>query len=1356
MSKSKNRRGADNPKPTPTPAGLSLPKPAPRAPAVPAAPIGPVAPLFRGIDWWTFLVTTTLVMVGYMLTIAPNQTLEDSGELSVAAHYAGIPHPPGYPVWTLYTWCFIKVIPFGNVAWKAAVASAFAGALACGLVALMVSRGSSMILEGIAELKNIERRLENMLCIVSGFVSGMLIGFNGFMWSQAVIVEVYTLSVLSLMVVLLCLLRWLYAPHQHRYLYLALFTFGICFTNHQTLIVAAIGIEVLVAAANPKLGRDLFLGNSVLYIGALILKSRGHLSAFDGNPPMFVIFNCIGLLSLAAFVVLWSRTKSLLTEWRPVIVMGLLFLFGAAFYLYMAVAGMSTPPLNWGYPRTVEGFWHALSRGQYEKANPANIINDPLRFIGQIFLYFVGAVDEFNLVYLFIAIVPWLFFARMARRERAWMLGLAVVYTGLALLLLILLNPQPDRQSKDLNRVFFTASHFMISMWIGYGIALLGAVLATNYTRFRQPTLWLAGGAAAVALYSVTVVFSTEASWRERAPMVFDLTRWFDLMPLADPFSRGSAVFGLALALVALVALTMCKTRPPITLLLCLFFIMPVKSILSHWWDNEQRGHLYGYWFGHDMFTPPYQDKDGKSLYPEMDRDTVLFGGTDPGRFNPTYMIFSESFTPRKHRQAEDPDFDRRDVYLITQNALADGTYLNYIRAQYNRSEQVDPPFFVHFFKTKLVKPLDDLFLWIGDEIEISRRAGSSYFEPAHFKDLASFAARLRPGEKQDALAKQLHDRLSPSTQALLAKPAAGKALAKALAEGLNKLLRDEFEARRKVEAEANKLRDEIRELNDRANRSVITAEEHARQVGDRQGRIDNALKAYREDAKNLWHASHLTHLTFSPRLKRFIAQDLPTAARIRMGRQILEAAYSAEIAVSEGGVYPDLEILTPNVDDSQVAFNQYIQDAHRRLEHDQRFPNEPKQIKPGEDVRIDGGRVQVSGQVAVMAINGLLTKVIFDKNPDHAFYVEESFPLDWMYPHLTPYSIILKINREPLPELTEDILQRDHEFWRQYCGRTIGDWITYDTPMKEIAEWAEKVYLRRDLSGFQGDRRFIRDDNAQKAFSKLRSAIGGVYAWRINQAGADRAKQDRLIKEADYTFKQAFAFCPYSPEAIFRYVNILVPTGRIDDAIAMVQVCRKLDPEQLAVKDLLDQLQRMKAGGAGVTRQPMAAPAAPLVKPGETSLAAAAQLLSQQRTPEAVDMLDRILASTVEPGTVMAVAQQYLQLQLWPKLEAAMAKMAGMMPDSAEAHYDLAAVQAVLGSQTPAKLDEAIKTLEKAIQFSDARLAQSPGARDIRQLARTDARFTSLSPRADFKKLVPDFQPSKAPAPVPFPPPKK
>ena len=54
-----------------------------------------------------------------------------------------------------------------------------------------------------------------------------------------------------------------------------------------------------------------------------------------------------------------------------------------------------------------------------------------------------------------------------------------------------------------------------------------------------------------------------------------------------------------------------------------------------------------------------------------------------------------------------------------------------------------------------------------------------------------------------------------------------------------------------------------------------------------------------------------------------------------------------------------------------------------------------------------------------------------------------------------------------PLPELTEDIVRTDHEFWTQFSDRLIGNWSTYDTKVKDITDWVEKVYLRRNFSGF-------------------------------------------------------------------------------------------------------------------------------------------------------------------------------------------------------------------------------------------------------------------------------------------------
>src|SRR5882724_10202782 len=282
-------------------AGQKPQKPLPPTAAAPAMPAVPskVAPMFRRIDWLTFAATAVVMWVAYFLTLAPELTLQDSGELAVGSYYAGVPHPPGYPVWTLYTWLWTVLVPFGSIAWRVALGEATGGALAAGLLGMMVSRGSSMLIEGIEELKSMAMaaKWENAICLVSGLAAGLLMGFNGFVWSQAVIVEVYLFSVLSFMMVLLCLMRWMYAPHQMRYAYWALFMFGVCFTNHQSLIVAAIGIEVLIAAGNPRLGRDIFFGNFIIYLAdyVVLVLSGDHAFSNLSKPGLSIIFNLVGL-----------------------------------------------------------------------------------------------------------------------------------------------------------------------------------------------------------------------------------------------------------------------------------------------------------------------------------------------------------------------------------------------------------------------------------------------------------------------------------------------------------------------------------------------------------------------------------------------------------------------------------------------------------------------------------------------------------------------------------------------------------------------------------------------------------------------------------------------------------------------------------------------------------------------------------------------------------------------------------------------------------------------------------------------------------------------------------------------------
>ena len=203
-----------------------------------------VPALFRKSDWLSCLFTFLVMWVIYGLTLAPEVTLEDAGELITGAVYAGVPHPPGYPIWTLYSWLWTAIVPVGNMAWRVALAQANAGAVACALIALIVSRGSSLLFESIESLTGLAtgtarssssasaaltetkppcffpaKFTGTIICTIAGVVAGLLMGLDAFMWRESVTPNrMAVASVPWFMLVLVCLLRWLYARHQLRFL----------------------------------------------------------------------------------------------------------------------------------------------------------------------------------------------------------------------------------------------------------------------------------------------------------------------------------------------------------------------------------------------------------------------------------------------------------------------------------------------------------------------------------------------------------------------------------------------------------------------------------------------------------------------------------------------------------------------------------------------------------------------------------------------------------------------------------------------------------------------------------------------------------------------------------------------------------------------------------------------------------------------------------------------------------------------------------------------------------------------------------------------------------------------------------
>lgn len=236
--------------------------------------------------------------------------------------------------------------------------------------------------------------------------------------------------------------------------------------------------------------------------------------------------------------------------------------------------------------------------------------------------------------------------------------------------------------------------------------------------------------------------------------------------------------------------------------------------------------------------------------------------------------------------------------------------------------------------------------------------------------------------------------------------------------------------------------------------------------------------------------------------------------------------------------------------EDSQRAFQEYLADAEKRLRHDQEFPDEPKQVHPGEDIKFVDGvpqdsgqmklwsvneknqRVQVSGQVAVMAINEKLLQTLMQKNSDASFAMETSFPFKSMYAETSTLGPIMELRaRDEQNALTPERAQQAVDYWRSIAQQAASDPEAGDS------------------------------ENFRKAYSKMAAEQAALLLNR------------KFTAEAEQAFRSAVEICPTSPEAVFRYVNMLVGQNRINDAIPVAANALAADPHNAHVRDLLERL---------------------------------------------------------------------------------------------------------------------------------------------------------------------------------------
>lgn len=198
----------------------------------------------------------------YGMTVPSQITLEDAGIFQMTCQLGGISHPPGYPLFT----GLCQSLSYGETA------------LVGNLLSVLFGLGAVAVLYFVM----CELGLERFTAQVVAFTYGL----TRCLWSQSLIIEVYTFAALLFMVSWWLLLRFVNQEQQRDWYLLCLFT-GLSISNHWPLfILSCVGfLPFLVTRL------DLFLSllrpkTLVVSLGFVGLGLTPYVLLFQDNPEI--------------------------------------------------------------------------------------------------------------------------------------------------------------------------------------------------------------------------------------------------------------------------------------------------------------------------------------------------------------------------------------------------------------------------------------------------------------------------------------------------------------------------------------------------------------------------------------------------------------------------------------------------------------------------------------------------------------------------------------------------------------------------------------------------------------------------------------------------------------------------------------------------------------------------------------------------------------------------------------------------------------------------------------------------------------------------------------------------------------
>src|SRR5215813_2758067 len=301
--------------------------------------------------WALFVFFGTLVL--YVATLAPTTQFWDTSEYIAAAKVLGIPHPPGNPLFTMlaHTWGMLPLVAGYAMRINLFAATTSAVAAACWFLV------GERFLRPIVPVPT-PRRLAAL--------AGALVSATAFtVWNQSVVNEkVYTLSLLSIALILWLIVRWDDQEpgdaHDH-YLLLIVYLLALTSTNHMMGVL--VGPVVIVLLFPPLMTRraDTEAGQRTEWAQWLAFTATFGVIMATGMETSLI-------LELAAAVYVLVLIYAVATDnWRFTVALLAVAALGLSVYVFLPIRSAHFPPINEGEPTNWQALWAVLTRQQYGK-----------------------------------------------------------------------------------------------------------------------------------------------------------------------------------------------------------------------------------------------------------------------------------------------------------------------------------------------------------------------------------------------------------------------------------------------------------------------------------------------------------------------------------------------------------------------------------------------------------------------------------------------------------------------------------------------------------------------------------------------------------------------------------------------------------------------------------------------------------------------------------------------------------------------------------------------------------------------------------------------------------------------------